>query len=204
MSAIHTHPVFTQERAKYVRMWDEVEDYRKTSPGEALVGPTLVLLGLRPGMRIVDVGCGVGRAGLKFSQLMLMVTLLDATPDALDEEVKAAVADDDAPIIFKEENVWGNWPTRLDGPQDLDYCCDVLEHIPTEFAMLVVQRCLEAAPRALLHISTEHDGFGLAIGDTLHLTVKPFTWWRDRLADVGWLLEARDLLASGLFLLERA
>lgn len=201
---IHTHSVFEQETAKYERMWNEVEEYRKTSPGEALVGPALALLNLQPGTRIVDLGCGTGRAGLKFAQLMLFVTLIDATRDALDPEVVTALEDEQSPIEFQQACVWGNWPSLLVEPrQDLVYCCDVLEHIPAEFTMLTVARCLEAAPRVFLHISTEQDGFGLAIGEPLHLTVKPFTWWRDRLADVGKLLEARDLLASGLFLLER-
>lgn len=199
MAPIATCSVYEQERLKYARVWQEVEAYRITSFGEQLVGPFLALSGVQPGARIVDVGCGTGRAGLKFAELLMAVVLVDATRDALDRSVAAEV--ERYRIGFVESCLWREWGLE---PQDWAYCCDVLEHIPTEFTMLVVARCLQAAPRAFFHINFEPDSFGRAIGDVLHLTVQPFVWWRDRLAEVGRLVEARDLLGTGLFILERA
>ena len=179
-----------------------MEEYRSVSPGEALVGPFLELTHAKPGESLVDVGCGPGRAGAKFASLLIDTVLVDGTPDAVDPDVRELVASPDARLIFVESCVWADWP-RETGTVDYAYCCDVLEHLPTEFTMLTVHRCLEAAPLAFFHVSTEPDQFGASIDETLHLTVQPFAWWRDRLAEVGELIEARDLLASGLFLLRR-
>ena len=79
----------------------------------------------------------------------------------------------------------------------------MLEHIPTEYTMLVIERCLEAAPVSFFHISFDPDSFGQYIGQPLHLTQQPFAWWRDRLGELGALVDARDLLGHGIFLLRR-
>jgi SAM-dependent methyltransferase len=204
-SAIATTSVYEPERAKYVRLWQDVPAYRTVSYGEQLVGPFLAMTGAKPGQSIVDVGCGTGRASLKFAELLMYVTALDATMDAFDDAVSDYIGV--APpgrLTCLEACVWQDWPTVSRVHRDFVYCCDVLEHIPEAFTMLVVARCLQAAPVAFFHINFDPDGFGQTIGTTLHLTVKPFAWWRDRLAELGRLTEARDLLGSGMFLLERA
>lgn len=202
---IDTQSVYDAERAKYAQLWNSVADYRKVSFGEMLVGPFLALSGAKPGAHLVDVGCGVGRASLAFAKLGLLVEMVDLSVDCLDPEVKAVVDDEDASVWlgFSEACLWKDW---THGQTDFHwaFCCDVLEHIPTEFTMLVVDRCLQAAERAFLHINFDPDHFGQTIGQPLHVTVQPFTWWRDRLADLGHLVEARDMMGHGLFILERA
>ena len=49
--------------------------------------------------------------------------------------------------------------------------------------------------------NVKNDGtmFGKEIGEPLHVTVMPFTWWRDRLGEVGEVLDARDLMHGGVF-----
>ncbi len=198
---INTQSVFEAEREKYEALWQGVEGYRKVSFGEMLVGPFLALTGAKPGQNIVDVGCGVGRASLTFSKLKIRTLMIDLSIECLDPEVKQALdVDDEGLLDFIETCVWGRW-VRFP-PYDYAYCCDVLEHIPTEFTMLVVERCLQAAKKVFLHINFDPDHFGQTIGQPLHLTVKPFEWWRDRLADLGNLTEARDMLGHGLFILE--
>lgn len=196
-----TCSVFQPEREKYTRLWREHDDYRTVSFGDQLVGPFLALTGANPGQSLVDVGCGTGRAALKFATLGLDTTMIDLSPLALDSDVRAALDAPELPLDFHEACLWRDWASHIDA--DYAYCCDVLEHIPIEFTMLVVANCLTAAPTAFLHINFDPDHFGQVIGDTLHLTVKPFVWWRDRLAEIGTLTEARDLLGHGLFLLER-
>jgi SAM-dependent methyltransferase len=204
--AIDTVSVYDTEREKYARMW-AVDDYRTVSPGEQLVGPFLAITGAQPGSGIVDVGCGTGRAGLKFADLLMSWTGIDATYDALDPSVRERIGGD---LDFIEACLWGSWVEGVDdsfdnAAFDYAYCCDVLEHIPPEFSMLVVARCLEAAPCAFLHINFDPDFYGpKVLGKALHLSQFPFVWWRDRLAELGRLTDARDLLGHGLFVLRRA
>jgi hypothetical protein len=180
------------EIAKYREMW-AVDDYRVVAPGEGFLG-ILLGLGLQPGCKVVDVGCGTGRASVGLERLLMRPTLIDAIPEARDPEAKH--------LPFVEACLWDDWPSQIE-PQDVAYCCDVLEHIPEPFTMLVVERCLQAAPIAVLHIAHDPDVMGKRIGQPLHLTVRPFTFWRDHLAEIAELQEARDLVGRGLYIVRR-
>jgi SAM-dependent methyltransferase len=196
---VDTQSIFAPERAKYEHLWRDVPAYRNVSFGEMLVGPFLAITGARPGQSLVDVGCGPGRAALKFAALGLDVAAVDLSAIALDAEVSAAVTA--GHITFVDACVWRDWAPA--DAFDFAYCCDVLEHIPVEFTMLVVARCISAARRSFFHVNFDPDHFGQTIGAPLHLTVQPFTWWRDRLGELGVLTDARDMLGHGIFLLER-
>jgi hypothetical protein len=87
---------------------------------------------------------------------------------------------------------------------DYVYCTDVLEHIPPQFTMLAIDQMLRVAKQALfLSVCLRADGFGAWIGQPLHQTVQPFTWWRDSLRELGMVVEARDLLTDAVFLVAR-
>lgn len=82
---------------------------------------------------------------------------------------------------------------------DAVYCCDVMEHIPTEYTMLVVDNLASICTKGLFFsIALVPDQFGMWVGESLHKTVQPFTWWRDRLKEFG-TVEGRDLLNTGIY-----
>ena len=83
------------------------------------------------------------------------------------------------------------------------YCCDVMEHIPTEFTMLVVRNLLDVCRTVWFQIAFAHDAFGAFVGEPLHLTVQTYQWWHDRIGSVGQIIEARDLCGTGLFVVTR-
>jgi hypothetical protein len=83
---------------------------------------------------------------------------------------------------------------------DYLYCCDVLEHLPEQFTMLAVQRMLEVADkRVFCSICFIHEGAPPWLGRPLHLTVRPFVWWRDSLRELADLEDARDCDEFGIF-----
>jgi hypothetical protein len=66
--------------------------------------------------------------------------------------------------------------------------------------MLVIARMLRLVKKGLfLSICTVPDTNGAWVGQPLHLTVQPFTWWRDQLSELGRVVECRDLLTSGVY-----
>jgi hypothetical protein len=87
---------------------------------------------------------------------------------------------------------------------DYVYCTDVLEHIPPQFTMLVIDQLLRVAHKGLfLNVSLVPDSFGMWVGEPLHQTVEGFVWWRDSLRELGTVVEARDLIQSAVFLVTR-
>jgi hypothetical protein len=50
-----------------------------------------------------------------------------------------------------------------------------------------------------LTVSLVPDAFGVWAGKSLHQSVFPFTWWKEALAEVGDVIEARDLISNAVF-----
>lgn len=175
-----------REREKYDRIWRE-DGYAEVSPGAGYVPLFLKIAG--PAGHVIDVGAGKGAASRLLADAGLMVTGFDLTDAAWDH--------DDIPL--KTGSVWQGLGVQA----DYAFCCDMMEHLPTEYVALAVARILEAAPKAFFSISFNPDGFGAFIQDTLHLTVRPFEWWLEVFNEVGTVLEARDLLGEGVFYVGR-
>lgn len=163
-----------QERSKYSRMW-AYDGYRSNSPGEHLVSKFLATAPWKRGESLIDLGSGTGRASALLADAGLDVTMFDITGDCTDRLVKKRN------LPFIEGCLW-DMPRALSF--DWAYCCDVLEHMPTER----VDACLDAIKAvgrkgAFMQIALFKDGCGARIGETLHLTVKPAAWWTTKLEE---------------------
>lgn len=180
------------ERGKYEDMWG-VDAYAVHSPGEMFLPLFLDMVGSSR-TSVIDAGCGSGKGALALQSAGFNVRCCDLTDAGLVPEAR----------IFPFDTVclWDNLALKI-GFADWVYCCDVLEHIPTEFTMLVIARLLGIARKGVfLSISFTPDVMGTWIGTPLHQTVQPFVWWRDNLRAIGELVEARDLLNAGVFLVK--
>lgn len=191
--------LITREREKYTDIWSSVSSYGDRSPGEQLVTIFDDMRGDSGPVTILDAGCGSGKGALALAARGHRVTLCDTTDAGLTDAAKA--------LPFVQVNLWHDLSplAYLAGVDRFDYvyCCDVLEHIPTPFTMLVIARLLAVAERgAFLSISTVPDNFGAWVGGALHLTVQPFVMWRDQIATLGRVRAARDLLLNGVYLVE--
>jgi 2-polyprenyl-3-methyl-5-hydroxy-6-metoxy-1,4-benzoquinol methylase len=183
--------VTESERRKYDLMWN-VDDYAIYSPGEHLVDFFFQIAKPVAGQTVLDVGAGAGAGSLALKKKGLKVRGFDLTSEAWKHE--------DIPLLTG--SVWRDLPAGIP-PFDFAYCTDVMEHIPTEFTALSVSEILRTCRMAFFSISFNQEYYGQFIGDHLHLTVRPFVWWRDVLREIGTVHEARDLLGDGIFLVGR-
>lgn len=160
-----------EEPEKYRRMWD-VREYRTYSPGELRVDAAINAFGMEPPTKVVDFGCGTGRASLAFKKRGFEVVSLDFAINCLDD----GLADE---LDFRVANLWEGF----DAPGDYGFCCDVMEHIPRDHVDGVLANIRKAVPNAFFNIAFTPDVFGEVIGQTLHLTVKPPEWWQAKLRE---------------------
>jgi hypothetical protein len=156
------------ERVKYSRMWLEVPGYRTNSPGERLVPKFLELAQWEKDDSLIDCGSGTGRASKLLSDAGFDVTMLDLVSESTDPGITL-------PFI---EACLCHFVDKFDWV----YCCDVLEHIPTEHVDEVLDNLAAMTGYgAFMQIAMFHDGFGQMIDDTLHLTVQPAEWWMEKI-----------------------
>jgi hypothetical protein len=190
------------ERDLYETVWG-FEQYATNAPGAWYAEMFLEMAGIEhPHQHVVlDAGCGSGKGGMALlAKGFRDVRLCDLTSAGLVDDAKA--------LPFHEACLWEPLAPQLGylhgGAADYVYCCDVLEHIPTPFVMLVVARLLEVCVRgAFFSVALRADEYGAFVGRPLHQTVEGFVWWRDNLSALGVMRECRDLGANGVYMLER-
>ena len=176
--------VAESERLKYEKAWS-IPEYANHSPGAQAV--ELFAEMCEPYGDVIDLGTGSGKGALALKDIGLDVTMLDLTFDGLVEGTDG--------IRRIEAPLWGKWL----GAWDWGYCADVMEHIPPEYTMLVLDRIMSHCEQVFFHICFVPDGFGKVVGQPLHLTVMPFEWWKSHLSEFGAVVECRDLMANGVY-----
>lgn len=156
------------EADKYRRIW-ELDEYRLRSPGERLLPEIISELGMSPESgTVIDFGCGCGRMTKKLEEMGYDILGVDHAENCLDPDLK---------IQFCLANLW-ELPYLI---ADYGICCDVMEHIPIEFVDAVLAGIHKSVPKAFFNISFAPDGHGVLIGEVLHMTVRPPSWWEERL-----------------------
>jgi hypothetical protein len=165
------------ERAKYEKMW-ALPQYRVVAPGEGVAMLFLEQAKPKTGSEVLDFGAGTGRGALMLALLGgCKVHMLDFAKNCLDEEVRQALTTQAHALKFTLHDLYK--PSPISAPYG--YCTDVMEHIPPEYVDRVLQNILQAAQHVFFQISCVEDACGSLIGESLHLTVKPFDWWLQKL-----------------------
>lgn len=182
------------ERALYEDAW-RLDGYSAFAPGAHYLPAFLAMTTRGDRDTILDAGTGSGKGALALADAGFAgrITCCDLTDSGLVEDART--------LPFVEVCLWADVKQAV-GPHEWVYCTDVLEHIPTAFTALVIRRLVETARAGVfLSISLVPDQFGALLGRPLHLTVQPFTWWRDLLAEIAEVVECRDLGNVGIYLL---
>jgi hypothetical protein len=174
------------ERRTYDAIWQH-DAYAAHAPGEHYVDVFLAMSGAEPGQRITDVGCGSGKGGVALAARGFDVQLCDLTHAGLVPAARALPFTET--VLWRGPIPWADWY----------YCCDVLEHLPLPFTMLVVSRLIARGLGAFFSIALIPDTFGALVGTPLHQSIQSFTAWRDQLAEIGEVVECRDLGDTGLY-----
>ena len=199
-----------RERETYETVW-ALRAYHNESPGRLyaplflqmiapIVAPAEHPWYAAEDYSILDAGCGAGDGAIELrTHGFQKIKLCDITDEGLLEDAL------DYP--FYQVALWDSLNEKIGymhgGKMDFVYCCDVLEHIPPHFTMLVVSRLLDISRYGVfLTISLLADNFGAWVGKPLHQTLQSFSAWRDQLDTVGHVREARDLLGVGVYFVE--
>lgn len=178
------------EQQKYQYMW-QVDAYREYSPGERVAD--FFFTKFNPTGLVIDYGCGTGRGSLRLNELGANVLLVDFADNCRDEEALK--------LPFVQWDLTKPIPLK----SEFGFCTDVMEHIPTENALSVINNIMQSSNKVFFQISTVDDHFGVVIDSHLHLTVKPHSWWKDLFISHGYEIawESEQEVAS-LFFIQRS
>jgi SAM-dependent methyltransferase len=176
------------EAAKYAKTW-ALPEYRVDSPGANHAEMFHALTKSR-GISVLDVGAGAGAGSRALQTLGYKVHACDITDAGWDKSSNIP--------FFQASICEGKWP---ENHYDWTFCCDMMEHLPTQFTALAIRNMLAtAAHGCYFSVCFHEDNLGRLVGEHLHLTVQPFKWWLQLFRDLGRVEVARDLIGDGIFL----
>jgi 2-polyprenyl-3-methyl-5-hydroxy-6-metoxy-1,4-benzoquinol methylase len=154
------------ERQKYERIWTfpEYRDDHVT----AFARQAIEVMKPAAGDSLIDFGAGAGYASVHLQDAGLRVLAVDIAINAMAPDIATRV-----PRLI------GNlWDMPVDIAADWGFCCDVMEHIPTEQVAAVLRFIRRSTRRAtFMTIALRPDSSGRLIGQPLHLTVQNADWW---------------------------
>ena len=128
--------------------------------------------------------------GLKKANPEWEVSGIDIAKNALDFRLKD---------IFTQGCLWEEGAYD-DGGYDAITCTDVLEHIPPDHVMDVLRLFRKYSNKCVfLSVCLIDDIFGAKlIGEPLHLTVRKYYWWLEKIRMVGFEVK-HAMIQPGLF-----
>jgi SAM-dependent methyltransferase len=166
------------EQQKYEQVWSHPE-YRVVAPGEDSTVTFLAQSKAEKGHTVIDFGCGTGRGAQSLKDAGLKVTAVDFAKNCLDPQVD---------VDFVQADLTKTIPVSA----EFGYCTDVMEHLPTEDVHKVIQNILSSASKVFFQIACVDDVMGVLVGAPLHLTVKPYSWWKEVLEKHGKIIWSED------------
>jgi 2-polyprenyl-3-methyl-5-hydroxy-6-metoxy-1,4-benzoquinol methylase len=87
------------------RSWDEMSEANAVAPDRAAdLERNVIALGIAPGERILDAGCGTGQYATAFARLGFNVTAVDLAPDMI-ARAKSHAESLGVPVTFRIEDV---------------------------------------------------------------------------------------------------
>jgi hypothetical protein len=153
-----------RERKKYRDIWATEQYGEDSSPGMDHVQLAMLKMDWSKGDTVIDFGCGKGEAVSLLSSLGFQARGVDIASNAVAHDIQ-----------FTEVCLW-NLPKDIRA--DWGYCCDVMEHIPTEKVQETLKCIADAVDKGIyFNIATEDDCSGAMIGFRLHLTVMKASAW---------------------------
>ncbi len=180
------------ETAKYEKIWREEPVYSEVSPGYNLLPAFMRMMTPQPGQWLCDYGAGTGKASLWLHWYGLEVIMFDLTGAGLQTNTGFRLG---------HRLIIGSLTEPRDlyaCTFDLGLCADVMEHIPTYLVDTVLHNIISRTDKTFFNISLAPDVRG-----DLHLTVRPFRWWLNKLKKYGHVRDARHLLNSGIYVVEQ-
>jgi tetratricopeptide (TPR) repeat protein/2-polyprenyl-3-methyl-5-hydroxy-6-metoxy-1,4-benzoquinol methylase len=179
LNTLSDREIAEKEKEKYLTAWTmDNRVYAAYSPGFEL-SHTINFLDFfknKDVKTILDAGIGSGKLCKKMISMGFDCHGLDIADNCLDEDLSQ--------LKDKILTVGTLWDRILfeENRFNAIVCTDVLEHIPTHYIQSVLDNFYRWSNRFLfLQIALFDDNFGKRIGQPLHLTVKPKSWWDERM-----------------------